>query len=118
MSRSDENTPNAGAAQPGLGRRELCRGVAAAVAAAPLLGAAATAPKADPSAAGALRLGPRTIPVPETVSPAAQKFLAEGAAQVNAIMASAGHAPAEPPPQDVAAWKARIQMVEKALEPK
>jgi monoterpene epsilon-lactone hydrolase len=109
MSQSDE--------KPGVGRRELCRGVAAAMAAAPLLGAAAT-PNAAPSDAGALRLGPRTIPTPQTVSPAAQKFLAEGAAQVNAMMSSAAPAAAEPPPQDVAAWKARIQMVEKALEPR
>jgi monoterpene epsilon-lactone hydrolase len=118
MGKSDDSTPKAGGARLWLGRRELCRGVAAVVAAAPALGGAAAAPKAEASDPSALRLGPRTIPTPQTISPAARQFLAEGAARVNALMAGGAPATTEPPPQDAAAWKARIQMVEKAMEPR
>jgi monoterpene epsilon-lactone hydrolase len=115
MGSSDDTPAEAGGAKPILGRRDLCLGVAATVAAAPAIGAAA-APATDPAASGALHLPARTIPVPETVSPEAGKILAAGAAQVNAMM-QAPEPPAGPPPGDAAAWKARIQMVEKAFEP-
>jgi monoterpene epsilon-lactone hydrolase len=115
MGSSNDTPAGTGGAQPMLGRRDLCLGVAATVAAAPALGAAAAA-ATDPAVSGALHLPARTIPVPETVSPEARKFLAAGAAQVNVLM-QGPERPSGPPPEDVAAWKARIQMIEKAFEP-
>jgi monoterpene epsilon-lactone hydrolase len=115
MGSSDDTSAEAGGAQPMLGRRDLCLGVAATVAAVPTLGATAP-PAPEAAASGALHVPARTIPTPTTISPEAQKVLAAGAAHLNALM-QGPDLPPSPPPGDVAAWKARIQMVEKALEP-
>ncbi len=108
-----------GDAAKGVGRRAVIRGaaeLAAAAAAIPTLGAAATT-AGGPQAPDGLHLGPRTIPTPKTVSPQAQAFLAEAAARVNAIQSGAVPEMGSPPASDVAAWKARIAGIEKAFEP-
>jgi acetyl esterase/lipase len=101
---------NKDAAQGGVVRRAVICGAAAI----PTLGAAAS----GPLAAGGLHLPPRDVPTPATVSPEAQAFLAEGAAHVNAVLSGAAPDMASPPAGDVAAWKARIAMVEKTLQPR
>jgi len=100
----------------GIDRRTLASGAAKlAVAAltAPALSSlpamAADTPAADPSLEGALHVPERIIPVPKTISPEAQKFLAAG----GRVMAVSG---AVPPVTDKEAWKKRFAMTDKFLE--
>lgn len=57
---------------------------------------------------GTLRLGPRAIPVPRSVSPAAQAMLA----------VRGGRLPPPPPLDDHAAWEAHIAVANAALQPR
>src|SRR5579859_8305535 len=100
-----------------LGRGAL--GLAAVATAAPSLLVTQVAAMAEPVAdsPGALHVGPRIVPMPGTISPEAQHFLAEGAARLNALMAEGGTGAPDTPPPDAAAWKKRIAVIDRAFEP-
>ncbi len=102
-----------------IGRRSLVRGAAGAVAVAavtPVLNATVAA-DAVADGTGALHVGPRVIPVPKSISPEAQKVLADGAARLNAMMAAAGSGAPDAPPLDKEGWKKRIAAIDKAFDP-
>lgn len=99
-----------------VSRRRLIR-AGANLAAAPLLVSPVMALGAEESQAdaeGVLRVGPRVVPTPPTISPEAQRFLAAASAR----MGPAAPAPAPTPPvSDKAAWKAYIAGFDKMFEP-
>jgi acetyl esterase/lipase len=89
----------------------------AMLAALPLLGslpAMADTDSAKTETDGTLHLPARAIPLPRTISPEAQAFLATGAAT---MMAASARSPASPAPSDKAGWKAYIAVIEKSFEP-
>src|SRR5579859_7118202 len=104
--------------QPVLGRRSLGRtaaGLAATAALQPALSVMASATE-DSGAkdAGILQVPARAVPVPKTISPQAQQFLAHASARMGP------NAPLPPPPpplDDKAAWKAHIAATDKMLAP-
>jgi acetyl esterase/lipase len=103
-----------------IGRRSIGRGALGMMVAAggiPLLPlrTAVAEPVAD--GPGTLHVAPRIVPLPRTVSPDAQHFLAEGAGRLNAMMAAGGTGMPDAPALDNAAWKKRIAMIDKAFEP-
>ena len=117
---TDHGLPAGGPARTTLGRRSLVRGTAGVVAVAavtPLLNAAAASDAAAADGTGALHVGPRVIPVPKSISPEAQKVLADGAARLNAMMAAGSTGAQEAPPPDKDGWKKRIAAVDKAFDP-
>jgi monoterpene epsilon-lactone hydrolase len=99
-----------------VSRRRLIRAGAKLAAAAPLLGSPVIASGAEGAQAdteGALRVDPRVIPTPPTISPEAQRFLAAASARLGPN----APAPAPTPPvSDKAAWKAYIAGYDKMFD--
>ena len=97
-----------------IGRRTLMgttMKIAGAAAAAGLTGAT-PALAADAGLPEALNLPARTIPVPRSVSPEAQQFLAAMTARLASMPAAA-----QPPVSDKAAWKAHIAALDRSFDP-
>ena len=103
---------------PVLGRRSLGRtaaGLAAAAALQPVLSAMASAAEdSGTKDVGILQVRARAIPVPKTISPQAQQFLARASARMGP---NAPVLPSPPPLDDKAAWKAYIAATDKMLAP-
>jgi acetyl esterase/lipase len=100
----------------GVDRRVVIAAAAGLAAPTPLLAASASQAAetgAAPAANGAIHQPARIIPPPRTVSPEAQKSLADGAARLNA----GAIAPPSPPITDKAAWRARIAAADKMFDP-
>jgi len=100
-----------------VSRRNLMSGtarLAATAVVAPAMGAlpafAADVGGTGPSLDGALTVPPRVIPVPGSISPEGQRFLAKGGLMIKA----AGNAP---PASDIDAWRKRIVMANKFAQP-
>lgn len=106
-----------GAAWRMISRRTLFRSAGAMAAIAPFLPIAAATAAEESAGPGALCVGARVIPLPTTVSPEAQRFLSDGAARLNAMMAASHGGGSEAPPLDNADWKMRIAAADKALDP-
>jgi len=101
---------------PAVGRRNLIglgAKLAAAATVAPMLGAVGAAAETgapDANLEGALNVPARVIPVPRSISPEAQRFLAKGGQMIKA----GGNAPAA---TDIGAWRKRIAIANKFAQP-
>jgi len=107
----DRNGSDADRAGPAIDRRTVVGGavkLATAAAASSLFEVQAAAVEADPP--GALHVPARVIPVPRSISPEAQAFLAQAAGMP-------APAAAEPAVTDKAAWRARIAAMDKMFDP-